>query len=214
VRGSAAFALGELKDKRALSVLEAALEGSDDRLGADVACALSEFGAAALPVLARALKSPNKRVRELAAYGLGRIRDAGASNRAESLLRDVLRDDDWEVRRNAAMGLVDLGGGESVGPLIETLTDPSEYVAGWAASALGRIGDKRAVPALLNALTNVSEHVRESVAFALQHLRDPASVPALIRALEDKSGKVRERVVYALREIGTPDALDALQHHL
>lgn len=59
-----------------------------------------------------------------------------------------LRDPDEGVRMSAADSLRDLRDRDSVGPLIEALSDAVTVVRSSVASALGYIGDERAIPAL------------------------------------------------------------------
>ena len=108
--------------------------------------------------------------------------------KVEELIQ-AFQDDDWEVRRNAAYALGEIG--------------PEA---------------KGAVPALRQALQNQDEvGVRVSVAYALEQIGTSeaikAAVPALIQAFQDDDWEVRNSAAYALRQIRTPEALKAVEEY-
>ena len=132
-------------------------------------------------------------------------------------LRDIdgliraLKNDDYLVRKDAAISLKKIGNKKAVNALIESLQYKKwqdDYtiliaVRENSAEALGIIGDKKAIPALIDALSNDSdEEVRWKAAAALGKLNDTSGVEALINALNDKSWAVRRNATIALGDIG------------
>src|SRR5262245_36121196 len=83
-------------------------------------------------------------------------------------LAQALKDDDWQVRQQAAVALGWLGpqAKAAVGALVDALKEEDKYLRGQAAASLGQIGpDARdAVPALTEALKDSEEDVRREAA--------------------------------------------------
>jgi HEAT repeat protein len=195
---SAAKALGEIGDERAVEPLIGVL--SDDDSGA------SRFAACS--------QNNHRRVRYTTAEALGKIGDA----RAVEPLIGVLSDNEQEVRKCAAEALDKIGwvpgtdgqraayliavedweslvewGGAAVEPLIEALSDENHcrntlYIRSLraaAAEALGKIGDARAVEPLIGMLGDEDSDVRYDAAEALGKIGDVRAVEPLIKALEE-----------------------------
>ncbi len=154
----------------------------------------------------------------LPAYGQPRSKlDADTKAKVAALIED-LKDEDEEVRRDAAAALGDIGPAaaknkDAVPALIVALKkDEDEEVRRNAATALGKIGpvaakNKDAVPALIIALKkDVDEEVRRNAAIALGKFGPAAAknkdaVPALTEALKDEDEDVREAAEEALKKI-------------
>jgi hypothetical protein len=106
VRYDAAYALGDIGDKRAVEPLIKALgdEHMDVRYAA--VYALAKIGdKRAVEPLIKALKDKEGYVRDIAAEALGNIGD----KRAVEPLIKALKDKDWNVRESAAYALDELG---------------------------------------------------------------------------------------------------------
>ena len=136
---SAAKALGEIGDVRAVGPLIAAL--------------LKQEKEAWVGVM----------VRSSAAEALGKIGDA----RAVEPLIHALKDEDDGVRREAAEALGEIGDVRAVESLIQALKDEHVFVQTSAAFALGKIGDARAIEPLKKALNDESLAVRSAAIEAL-----------------------------------------------
>ncbi len=115
VRASAASALGELGDARAVEPLIAALHDSSAFVRTEIVSALGELGdARAVEPLITALKDKDHYVYENAAYALGKLREAHA---VEPLI-GILLDPDSRLRHNlcdtAATALENIGTPEAL----------------------------------------------------------------------------------------------------
>lgn len=141
---------------------------------------------------------------------------AGCPSSSE-LPRDVpglvtaLKDDDAEVRLEAASSLIEIGpgAGDALTALLEVLKgDEDSRVRALAAYALCEIRPdaKEVVPALIEALKDKNLRVRSEASSALARLK---AVPALIEALEIEDNQCRFHAAYALGEIG-PYAREAV----
>ena len=121
------------------------------------------------------------------------------------VLINALKDEDKNIRRNAAYALARIGK-DAVPALITALKDEDSDVRSNAADALGKIGAdaKEAVPVLITALKDEDNYVRSNAADALGNIGTGAkeAVPALITALKDEDYYVRTSTAEALGKIG------------
>jgi HEAT repeat protein len=129
----------------------------------------------------------------------------------------ALKDSDVQMRRNAALALLDLAGGFSpelrpvldiraaLPELIEAMQDSDPSVRGWAAQAAGEIGPnaKDAIHALVRLLSDPDEGPRNSGCIALGNIGRAAreALPALRQALTDPSIDVRRFAQRAIEKI-------------
>jgi HEAT repeat protein len=135
VRSALIGALGQMKARKAIPVLENALNDSPEIQG-DAIQALGEIGdASALPSLLAMLKSTRAMVRYHAAQALGRL---GHKN-ALAPLAELLADDDSLVRHGCAKALIELGDPRGAG-LLELARQPYRPRASWNKLSKLRIG--------------------------------------------------------------------------
>jgi NADH dehydrogenase len=127
----------------------------------------------------------------------------------------ALKDDDWQVRNQAAVVLGAIGpeSKAAVPALIDVLREEDKYFRSHGAAALGKIGREArvAVPALIKALKDHDEDVRREAAGALGRIGPEAreAVAALVELLTDPRKPVRKQAIQALEEI---DAAAAAPH--
>ena len=135
-------------------------------------------------------------------------------------LTRALSDPDVQMRRNAALALINLGGGypaealprldirEATSALIRATEDADADVRAWAAHALGEMGPGAApaIPALVRLLGDKEEGPRNTGCLALGRIGRVAkeALPALREALQDPSRDVRGFARQAIEEIGRP----------
>ncbi len=105
VRKNAAILLGRIHDTRAVEALGMTLYDMHYEVGRAAAESLAGFGAAALEVLAEALKHPEAGIRMHALFALSRIKDA----RVLPLIAEALKDHDRLVQKQAIQSFADLG---------------------------------------------------------------------------------------------------------
>jgi HEAT repeat protein len=194
VRETAARALGEMGDKRAVSQLIQALGDKYTKVREAAASALGRIGdERAAPCLVQALGDQSVRVRSEAVKALSQI---GPAAMPHVIL--ALDHERWEVRERAVSALGSIGDQSALPHLVEALNDGKDAVRTAAASALGQLGDKRAVPHLVQALDSKGK----SHWWAGQALGRLGALPELVQALDHKRSRVREGAVRGLSEIG------------
>ena len=144
---------------------------------------------------------------------MARLRILGT--KAVPALAATLGDTDVQMRRNAALVLIELRGEWTGKPIVDTRAtipaliaatrDQDADVRAWSAHALNEIGPDavEAVPSLIKLLKDPAEGPRNTAAIALGSIGPGASkaVPALTEALEDESADVRLFVTTALKRI-------------
>jgi len=131
-----------------IQTLLAALTGKPSRHTLEhTASALGKIGAPAIDPLLASLKDANRRVRNNAAWALGKFKDP----RVVEALIAALKNPDSGLRNHAASALGKIKNSEAVESLIEALKDPDPDVRYTVAEALGNTSDTRAVSALLAA---------------------------------------------------------------
>jgi len=205
LREGAIVILGKLGPaaKGAVPALGNLLDDPDINLRNKAAETLGKIGKAAVPVLAKALKSNNDAVRGLAAHGLG---DAGESARGVAGdLADLVADkkSSLETRKNAAYALSRIGRGLKVPPqpLVDALQEKDDDLRGHISLALSNIGEPAVAP-LVDALKDLNPRVSFHVREALKRIGKPA-VPALIDVAKNgKSTTIRTGAIAVLGGIG------------
>jgi HEAT repeat protein len=214
VRLSAAKALGEIKDARAVEPLVAILR--DESSGSTAANALAKIGKPAVKPLVNSLREKKALVRRNAATALGKIKDASA---VEPLIA-ALKDEDPLVRMNAASALGNMKSANAAEFLITALKDKSTLVRRNAATALGEMKNAHAVEPLMAALKDRDALVRSNAAAALGGMDIFCLLPVgchldhnvivLIRELNDEDPMVRLSASKALGDIRDASAVEPL----
>ena len=117
-------------------------------------------------------------------------------------LVEALRDEDSQVREQAALGLAITPGADVIDPLLSALKDPDAQVREKAAIGLVFRRDPRIVEPLLNAMEDHDAQVREKAAIALGASGDERAITALTKATKDPDSQVREKAVAGLTLLG------------
>ena len=167
VQNTAAEALGEIRDRRAVEPLITALKDKDPDVRATAAWAVGVISdRRALEPLITVLEDKNPNVRGNAAEALGEI---GNSRAVEPLVAALLKYKESWILGDVTKALVKIGK-PAIEPLIAALKYKKSHVREMAAEALGKIGDSRAVEPLIAALQDRDSSVREEVAEALKRI--------------------------------------------
>lgn len=124
---------------------------------------------------------------------------------------------DPALAERAFMAMLEIGGPETIPPLLKVLTNSNPGRQMMAVTYLGllRSEAREAVPALVQALSGSDAELRATAARALGNigLDAPLAVPALTRTLADADSRVRAAAAMALGAFGTQaeSALPALR---
>jgi HEAT repeat protein/small nuclear ribonucleoprotein (snRNP)-like protein len=153
--------------------------------------------------LSEMLKDPDRGVRAVAVTGL-------RSTKFSDLIISMLKDEDAEVRADAAFMLGRMREHKAIRNLKTLLYDKRSFVRAQAADALCRIGGGEALQHLANASQDANLNVRENAAYALGETGDSLAVQPLISLLHDKMTSVRIAAISALGQIKDPRAIPSL----
>ena len=208
VRTEAAFALGRLRDERAVEPLIKTLKDKDNRVRAEAVRSLGYLRdkRAVEPVI-KALEDKDTYIRESAASALRLLRD----KRAFEPLVKALQDTDSNVRSNAAWALGYLQDKRALVPLVKTLKCKDTIVRRHAAFALGLLGDKRAIEPLFRLLKDNEPSVRGCAARSLAQLGDKRAFKLVVELLKDINRNARIRTVEALELLRDKRAVEPLE---
>jgi HEAT repeat protein len=173
-------------DPGALQAIDNGFKDSAENVRTQVANLMMRSGAAAVPLVRRALRHPELGSRLAAAHAIeeGKLgqHDATLIPEAATAFAAVLASDDPNMRRTAAYGLGRLGPAarEAAPALLSVLSDKDVYVRAAAAGALGEIGADPAtvIPALAKLLTQ-PYHVADAARTALNRIGTPEAKAAL-----------------------------------
>jgi len=123
-----------------------------------------------------------------------------------------LKDQDEDIRSQAALSLGWVGEEEVVEPLILALeNDPSPKVRANAAMSLGQLGDKRAIDFLIGALKDLDSNVRGMVAYSLGLMKVDEALNPLMEILNDDPDKeTRIAAADSIGQIGDLKSLNFL----
>lgn len=168
----------------------------------------------AVPYLGATLLKLNEtdEVRVAAAMALGRI----ANWRADTFLRQALRDQSRQVRFAAALALGKCKGDDSAALLADRLSNDADWWVRFAAAvALGEDRSAQSVAALGRAAQSDAEwQVRMQAVRSLGQLGSRDAALALAAPLRDSDASVRAAAAMALGDIGGVDALRLLANAL
>ena len=127
-------------------------------------------------------------------------------------LEKALRDEESDVRKDAALALGILNSGGSVPALVQALRDADAGVRGASATAIGKVGTQQDGKALVPLLADESASVRNRVLQAIGVLRVQEAGPALRELYEQNRRKeLGLRVLACLSRIADPAQVDLFQ---
>jgi quinoprotein glucose dehydrogenase len=186
-------------EKRDARELVRLLAHADKRVRQEAQFELAARGEKALGVLAQVARKNERQVARLhGIWGLWQLGLAHVPGASEPLL-PLLKDNDAEVRAQAAKVLGDLRMPEAFAGLMSLLNDPEPRPRFFAAIALGRLGRAEAVPALLNlARANSDVYIRHAIVMGLLGIGD---AEVLLKAVNDESANIRMAVLLTLRRM-------------
>lgn len=231
VQSAAANALADLKDPEAAPALIAALQEDDDPfVVAAILRSLKQLRIKeARPLALELLGSSDERVRREAVSLLGYLQEVdnlpqlkstaandpdpevrrtaigalvfASADQVGRALIDGLRDENWQVRVEAAKGIGRLDVQAGVDALVAATEDPMWQVQEKAAEAIGKIGAVSAIPALEVCVRNPISNLRKAAVAAAGEIAHPDGLSLVGIALEDNDPDVRKLARWANERI-------------
>ena len=210
VRMYAVTALLRIGGPRAVEAVLSRLNREGKSLESFIVEAVLRYGQKSVEPILQNLKSPNPRVRKEAAYLLGGLGDARASESLESALRDP----DAGVRRNAAhsLGMLSRAITEPdfvILSLTGALADPDAEVVVAATQSLVSYGS-RSVQPLIGVCRAGRAEERMAALNALRDIGDAEAEGVMVESLRHPDRRVRVLAVAGLISVGTGRAVEPL----
>ncbi|HEY7772783.1 MAG TPA: HEAT repeat domain-containing protein [Marinagarivorans sp.] len=233
VQNAAANALADLKDRSAAPALMEALKADDDPfVVAAILRSLKQLRIKeARPLALELLTSSDERVRREAVSLLGylqevenlpQLKSTAANDPAPEVRRTAigalvfasaelvgqaliagLKDENWQVRVEAAKGIGRLNVTAGADALVAATEDSMWQVQEKAAEAIGKIGAISSIPALLTCVKNPISNLRKAAVAAVGEIAHPDGLPVVAIALEDNDPDVRKLARWANERIST-----------
>jgi HEAT repeat protein len=148
-------------------------------------------------VFRQALNSPQARLRQLAALGLGAIGDPESVAEVASLLQDD--NDDTQLAAGLALGAI--GTEAAIEALVAAFTQGSEQLRQAAAETFAAIPDE-GYPILYDAIYDQDMLLRRAAVFGLRRVKTSWALIAIYRAfLEDSQRYVRTAAQIAIQDL-------------
>ncbi|HEY3176609.1 MAG TPA: HEAT repeat domain-containing protein [Candidatus Polarisedimenticolia bacterium] len=204
VRVRVARALGNIRTSEALRPLTLALKDPGRWSAIRVAGILIGAGDESVEILLQEFDHFPQHAKISAIDIFGRIR----SLKAISLLRDLLKHQDADIRARAAFALGSIGDPTSASHLGDALKDPAWFVRAMAAKALGRLKEEGSIEALCTSLADPQWWVRANAAEALKN-KGERGMSALLAMLDSKDTYAAQQAVQMLQESGVLDSMIA-----
>ncbi len=201
---AAARLLAAIRHESALPMLLDAMRRGTWPLRQAATAIMREIAPPPLPGLTETLHRLDQKMRDVTAVGL---RQLGES--ALPTLLQLIRDDDWFIRRSAAWALGEIGDKAAVPALVEALYDEENLVIADAAMALGWVRDAEALPWLRQLLHHQNWRVRKAGASALIWM-GPPGIQGMLQEVGGLSSDGRRLVIEALKSTPDPTVLAAL----
>lgn len=211
VRTSAALALSDIGDSRAIEPLKVALMDDPDRISSDAMAEalvkLCKNDSHAVELLISLLKHKSDELREKIPFALEEFKH---DSRAVRPLITTLKEDVPLIRWQAAYALGSFNDPRVVESLIAALKDETTDVRREAATALGKLRDSRAIEPLIAALKDEKYQVTEEAAKSLGDFGDSRAVEPLIALIKDSNDGCIGSHIQALGKLKDPRAIAPL----
>lgn len=236
-RQESAAALGKSRRREATLPLAALVHDPEQKVRLEVVRALSALrDVSAVPALLTSLGDGDPKVREEAISALVELYAERERTTAVTRFLDVfsdeydrgsvplytavdpsvlqalaeaLRDQEGDIREQAALAIGILNGRRVVKELVAALQDPAPGVRGAAATALGKVGTEADGQALIPLLSDESSGVRNRALKAIGVLRVRQAGPALRELFEaNRRRDLGVRVLESLSRIADPAQLE------
>lgn len=206
VREMAALTLGWIKDPRTVNPLMDRLKYDESsKVQGRAATALGDIGTPALEPLLNELKNENWKIRNLAAYALGSIKDKHA---VEPLII-ALKDEHLLVRYKATFALGEINDLRAVEPLIPALQDMDWQVRFTVAQALAKFNDPRIVEPLVQGMNAKDMAIITGAYVFFIEMGKPGTEPLLIEAFNKHSDTLTITMAYDFYNCGNSQLAEA-----
>jgi len=212
IRKKAIFALGELKNKRAVrALIQVAIHETQEEVKVLALEALLKIGGIqGLEAMILSMEDIHPLVRATAVKGIGLLGDS----RQIPLIASKLKDKDKTVRAQVVEALYRLGGEEVKHLLRPLLKDPDSRVRVNTILALHQAGSQEAMETLKTMVQDSKGDMRAGAAYVIGKIAPNSMIDILADLLNDRDPRVRQNAVEALCDIESERKLELLARAL
>lgn len=201
VRRKVIQAFRSLNPSHSFMYLMDSLKDEDSIVRNEAACALGNIGGPEVSeMLIEGLMDKDKRI------SIGTVLEDVALFRNQDNIEtfiQLLRNEDWEIRKNAAEILGKIGNQCAIKPLLDVLHDENFEVRMSVIESLGLIGDPLSVESLICILKDdEDEEIIMLSAWSLGEIGDERSIPYLIKAYDNDYFGIKREIYDALKKMG------------
>lgn len=198
IRSSAAHALGNIGDEKAILLLRKAIGNlfrSDHYVASSLASYVNEKS---IPLLEEIMKSDDYLARIVGCVALGQI---GTQN-ALDLLKAAMPDRYDEVRGSATLALGQIGNDGAMALLVDAMKDGDKDVRSCATVALGDIGSGKAIELLDQIMEDANLDVSHNAFVALCRIGGDVAIDRIKKVLANEDSPLIDDAKDALEQIG------------
>jgi HEAT repeat protein len=208
IKKKAIFALGELKNRKAVRALvQVVIQETHSEVKVLALEALIKIGSAqGLEAMILSVEDLHPLVRATAVKGIGVL----GNSKQIPLIASKLRDKDKMVRAEAVDALHRIGGKKVDHLLNPLLEDPDSCVRVNTVIALHQVGSQEAIETLKNMVQDNKGAMRAGAAYAIGKIAPNDMIDTLEDLLNDRDPRVRQNAIEALRDIESERKLELL----
>ncbi|MFH1097541.1 MAG: HEAT repeat domain-containing protein [Candidatus Desantisbacteria bacterium] len=236
VRQQVAYALGEIRDRRAISPLITALYEEDELPRRDISAALIKMGTTAVPLLLPYMDTKDIDLKGCLVWILGEIGDKQAT---QSLIKILVSEENQQILKKAIWTAGKIGDIEALPSLISLLKNDYRLEES-VIIAISRISDEKTIrlfasalrgeeallpfpweeineqgiSLLITATQDKDVEIKRCAALALGKTHSKRAVETLIALLDDADWRTQRNAVIGLGEIGDIRAVPHLTNLL
>lgn len=212
IRKKAIFALGELKNKKAVKALvQVAIQETHSEVKILALEALIKIGGTqALEAMILSIEDIHPLVRATAVKGIGLL----GSSKEIPLVTSKLRDKDKTVRAEAVEALHRIGGEKVNQVLNPLLEDPDSRVRVNTIIALHQVGSQEALETLKSMVQDNKGDMRAGAAYVIGKIASNDMIDILADLLNDRDPRVRQNAIEAIRNIQSERKLELVMRTL
>ena len=206
VRESAAYTLASITPKESIESLLHAMNDEDFQVRSSLAYILGRLcykkrGIRSLSQLSL-LRGSKFTIKPIEA-----LENKTYENVTENLI-NLLKDEHWQVRKEAVYALKNIGNNKALKPLIELLNDKEVQLRISAIDAIKELGNNKALKPLIELLNDKEVNVRISAIDAIKELGN--EIDPFIKTLNDEELEVKINAIKALGETYNEKAVEPL----
>jgi HEAT repeat protein len=162
----------------------------------------------AVPLIKTVLYDPMLPVRSMAVFALG----VKVTDECYPLLLELLSDDDYSIRADAAGALGYLGDPRALEPLMRSFYEDTQWLVQFSAAvALGNLRDPKAKQVLLKALESQEPVIQQAAIAALGEIQAIDTLDKILNFASSQDWLIRQRIAEALGNLPSEKSMSALK---